>query len=79
MACFRRGRFYGTAGALLYRKYRSFGMPRRHWRSVIRFYGGLATRAFTVRTRRDLESWLFLAGYRVGLVESCARERVLYL
>ena len=75
---FRRGRSHGRAGPKLYRRYRIHGMPRRSWRAVIRYYGGLLARIPRLRSQADLNAWLFLAGYRVGLVEGCFRQRVLY-
>lgn len=78
-ANFGRGRFYATAGPLLYRKYRHQGMPRRNWKAVLRFYGGFFKSTVLIRSKRDLESWLFLAGTRVGILEGCVRYRVLYL
>jgi GT2 family glycosyltransferase len=76
---FRRGRSHGLAAPKLYRKYRGHGMPRRGWHAVIRFYGGLFARLPRMRNKADLDAWMFLAGYRVGLVEGCIRQRVLYL
>ena len=76
---FRQAKGYGAAGPLLYKRYRKSGMPRRGWRSVVRFWGGLAPRALRIRNRTDLAAWLFLAGYRFGLLRGCLTARVLYL
>jgi GT2 family glycosyltransferase len=76
---FQRGRFYGAAGPNLYRTYRAHGMPRRSRRAVVRYHGGLLKRSVRIRSRNDLEAWLFLAGNRVGVIEGCLRHRVLYL
>jgi len=76
---FDQARSYGTAGPVLYRRYRHRGMPRRPWRKALRFHGALLVRLLRIRSRSDVAEWVFLAGYRVGLVEACIGERVLYV
>lgn len=76
---FRQARTYGTAGPTLYRKYRSLGMPRRSPKVAARFHLATVKRLMTARSKSDLAALIFLLGFRVGIVEGCLRNRVLYL
>jgi GT2 family glycosyltransferase len=76
---FRQARSYGTAGPVLYRRYRSLGMPRRSWRTAVRFHAAAIARLVRIRSKADAASVVFLLGFRVGILEGCIRSRVLYL
>jgi glycosyltransferase involved in cell wall biosynthesis len=76
---FRQARRAGAGGPCLYRKYRSAGMPRRSWRSILRFHGGAVLSLLRARSRGDLAGAIYLVGFRVGLVGGCIRYRTLYL
>lgn len=76
---FSQARGYGSAGPTLYKRYRERGMPKRSWRSVLRFYGGPVLRVLKSRSKSDLSALVFLAGFRFGILEGCLRNRVLYL
>jgi GT2 family glycosyltransferase len=76
---FAQARTYGTAGPALYRRYRDRGMPRRPWRTALRFHAAALVRLVQSRSRSDLAACAFLFGYRFGLVTGCIENRVLYL
>lgn len=76
---FHQGRAYGTAGPTLYRRYKAFGMPRRPLRLAFRFHLAALVRAVRIRSKTDVARWLFLIGLRIGIIEGCIRNRVLYL
>jgi GT2 family glycosyltransferase len=76
---FAQARTYGTAGPTLYRRYREEGMPRRPWRTAVRFHAAAVVRLLRARSRADLAACAFLLGFRVGLVEGCITNRTLYL
>lgn len=76
---FAQARTYGTAGPALYRRYRDKGMPRRSARAALRFHAAAVARLLRARSRSDLASCAFLFGFRLGMVEGCVKNRVLYL
>ena len=76
---FAQARTYGTAGPTLYRRYRSRGMPRRPWRTALRFHGAAVGRLLRARSKADLAACAFLFGFRLGILEGCVRSRTLYL
>jgi GT2 family glycosyltransferase len=76
---FAQARTYGTAGPVLYLKYRNKGMPRRSWRGALRFHGAILVRLMRARSRADIAGCVFLLGFRLGIFEGCIRNRVLYL
>jgi GT2 family glycosyltransferase len=76
---FAQARTYGTAGPALYRRYRARGMPRRPWRTALRFHAAAFVRLARARSRSELAACVFLFGFRFGLVLGCLENRVLYL
>ena len=76
---YRQGREWGKAQAVLYKRYRTLGLPRKPvflalagWaRPVMEFARG--------RTRGDLLCAAGSVGMRMGRVQGSLRERVLYL
>jgi GT2 family glycosyltransferase len=76
---FHQARTYGAAGPALYRRYRDRGMPRRSWRTALRFHAAALVRLARARSRSDLAGCIFLFGFRFGLVLGCLEHRVLYL
>jgi len=76
---FRQARGYGTSGPILFRRYRDIGMPRRSPRTMVRFWAAPIVRLLRIRARADLAAWVALIGFRAGLLQGCASERVLYL
>jgi GT2 family glycosyltransferase len=76
---FAQARTYGTAGPTLYRKYRSLGMPRRPAKLALRFHGAVLVRLVRARSKADLAGCAFLFGFRLGMLQSCVRNRVVYL
>lgn len=75
---FVQARTYGTAGPTLYKRYRAIGMTRRSWRVALRFHAGALVRLARARSMADLAECAFLFGFRVGVVEGCYKNRVLY-
>jgi glycosyltransferase involved in cell wall biosynthesis len=76
---FAQARGYGSAGPALYRRYRQYGMPRRSLRMALRFHAALLVRVASARSRADLAHCVFLLGFRIGIVEGCIKNRVVYL
>lgn len=76
---FSQARGYGSAGPALYRRYRDRGMPRRSWHHALRFHGAALLRVTRVRSRADLAHCVFLVGFRLGILEGCVKNRVVYL
>jgi GT2 family glycosyltransferase len=76
---FAQARTYGTAGPALYRRYAARGMPRRSWRTALRFHAGALARLVRARSRSDLAACVFLFGFRYGLIAGSIENRVLYL
>lgn len=76
---FAQGRAYGKAGPVLYRRYRAQGMPRRSWRTALRFHVAALARFARARSRSEFGACGFLFGFRLGLVLSSIQHRVFYL
>jgi len=75
---FAQARTYGTAGPTLYKRYRAIGMTRRSWRIALRFHAGALLRLARARSMADLAECAFLFGFRLGIVQGCYKNRVLY-
>ena len=76
---YRQARVYGSSGPLLFTRYGDRGMPRRSPRTALRFWGGVVPQLARTRTRADVATLAFLAGYRAGLARSAVHHRVWYL
>jgi len=76
---FQQARGYGASGPRLYKRFRRAGMSRRSPRSAASFWLGPARRVFGARSRSDVASLFFMAGFRVGTLDGCFQERVVYL
>lgn len=76
---FAQARSYGAAGPAMYRRYRCRGMPRRSIGTAVRFHGAALIQVIRARSRSDWAYCVFLIGFRLGILESCARNRILYL
>lgn len=76
---YRQARGYGFAGPMLYRRYRADGMPRRSTRTALRFWMGPIRVLLRARDKVGMANFLFLVGYRVGLLRGSIAERVVYL
>jgi glycosyltransferase involved in cell wall biosynthesis len=78
-AFFRRGLRDGLGRPALYATFRDLGMPRRDWRTIVSFYGGVLPMFWRTRTRADLADLCATLGVRLGLVAGCVKYRVWYL
>jgi GT2 family glycosyltransferase len=76
---FRQGRRYGRGEVLLYRRYRSAGMPGPSLHQSVDEWRRLGRDARRLRSRAQLGRWLRAAGKRVGRLEGSVRHAVLYL
>nr|MBA2283781.1 glycosyltransferase family 2 protein [Acidimicrobiia bacterium] len=76
---FRQAATYGEAGPVLFREHRGVGMPRRRWRSALRFHFAGFGRLVRVRSKADAAAAVFLVGFRIGLIRGSVRHRTVYL
>lgn len=76
---YRQARGYGTSGPLLYKRYRSVGMPRRSTRTALRYWLAPSLRLLRARNKGAFAEFVFLIGFRVGLLQGSVRARVVYL
>jgi glycosyltransferase involved in cell wall biosynthesis len=76
---FRQARGFGEAGPKLYRKHRHNGMRRRPGGEVIRFWWAPLRQVTRIRGRAELARFVFLIGFRLGMLEGCLRARVVFL
>ena len=75
---FRQHRNFGRASALLYRTYRSQGMPGRATRAGLHEWWGLSKGFLLIRSRADAARWSRRLGRGVGRLQGSARYRVWY-
>lgn len=78
-AIFGQASGYGASSVLLYKRYRGLGMRRRSVRGAVRFQLALLPRIWRIRSKADMASVAFLAGYRFGMIRACIRQRVVFL
>ena len=76
---FTQGRSYGRAGPTLYRRYRQHGMVRRSWAAALRFNAGAFAHLLRARSKGEVALCAFLFGFRLGIIEGCWSQRVVYL
>ena len=78
-ALWRQGRFYGACRPYICRRLRDAGLPTpprfAGWKSWVMLVVWLPR----LVTREGRASWVWVAGNRLGQVEGCIRNRVLYL
>lgn len=75
---FRQGRSYGKHNVLIYKKYRSRGMPRLGWLPGVLRWGKLVLRTpLLLLTREGRARWLWQLGWRLGRLEGCWKYRVI--
>lgn len=73
---FRQARVYGSAEALLFRKFRDQGLVRRRLSLVLQDFWWLSTRAPFAWPASRRGAWLRRAGTQVGRVEGASQHRV---
>jgi glycosyltransferase involved in cell wall biosynthesis len=76
---FRKAIGNGEYQVMLYKRYRSRGMPRLSWKAGIRGWWELALKLTQLRKKSDVAAWLWASGWRVGRVKGCIRHRVFAL
>ena len=75
---FLQHRNFGRASALLYRDYRSHGMPGRSPRDFLRESRGVLKGFLAIRGRADAARWCRRCGRAVGRLDGSIRYRVFY-
>lgn len=73
---FRQGVSYGLHNVLIYKKYRSRGMPRLGWLPGAARWAALLLRSPRLLTRDGRAPWLWQLGWRVGRIKGCFKYRV---
>lgn len=74
---YRQGVSYGLHNVLIYKKYRSRGMPRLGWvPGALRWAKLILKTPLMLLTREGRSRWLWQLGWRVGRVKGCWRYRV---
>ena len=75
---FRQGVSYGKHNVLIYKKYRSRGMPRLGWLpGALRWVKLLVKTPVMVLTQEGRARWLWQLGWRIGRLEGCWKYKVL--
>jgi glycosyltransferase involved in cell wall biosynthesis len=77
-ALFRQHFDYGIAGVLLYRRYRTRGMRRPPFGSVVREYAFLVVRAYWLFEWSRRRHWLVVAGRHAGQLRASVRYRTFF-
>lgn len=75
---YRQHRNFGCASVLLYRTYRSRGMPGRETRAGLHEWWGLSKGFLVIRSRADAARWSRRLGRSVGRLRGSFRYRVWY-
>ncbi|HVG08536.1 MAG TPA: glycosyltransferase [Thermoanaerobaculia bacterium] len=75
---FRQGVSYGKHNVLIYKKYRTRGMPRLGWLpGALRWAKLLVKTPIMLLTHEGRARWLWQLGWRLGRLEGCWKYRVL--
>ncbi len=75
---YRQGVSYGRYNVLIYRRYRSQGMPRLGWLPGLLRWGKLIVKTpLMLWTREGRARWLWQLGWRVGRLQGCFAYRVI--
>lgn len=75
---YRQGVSYGLHNVLIYKKYRSRGMPRLGWLpGALRWAKLILKTPLMLPTREGRSRWLWQLGWRVGRVKGCWRYKVM--
>ncbi|HEX6902686.1 MAG TPA: glycosyltransferase [Thermoanaerobaculia bacterium] len=75
---YRQGVSYGLHNVLIYKKYRSRGMPRLGWLpGALRWAKLILKTPLMLPTREGRSRWLWQLGWRVGRVKGCWRYKVI--
>lgn len=76
---YRQSRAYGESNALLYKRYRSLGMPKLSWKKGARKWVRLLRRLPQIRSKEGLARWIWKFGMRMGRLQGSIKYRVLAL
>jgi glycosyltransferase involved in cell wall biosynthesis len=74
-----QARAYAEYNVLLYKRYRSRGMPSLHWWQGMRGWWRLARKTTFLRSRKDLAEWVWQFGWQVGRLEGSLKHKVMAL
>jgi GT2 family glycosyltransferase len=67
---------FAGANVLLYKRYRSQGMPAITWRDSVRAWLLLLRRLFNIRSKGQLAAWIWQLAWRLGRVRGSLRHRI---
>ncbi|HID65333.1 MAG TPA: glycosyltransferase [Anaerolineae bacterium] len=76
---FRQARGYAEHNVLLYKRYRTLGMPKLSWRKGVAAWARLLRRLLRIRSKGDLAACVWQLGWRIGRLQGCIKHRVLAL
>jgi glycosyltransferase involved in cell wall biosynthesis len=71
-----QGMNYGEHNVLLYKRYRSKGMPKANWKRGVRAWIDLVLSAPDLLEEEKRLRWVRQLGWRVGRVKGCIKHRV---
>lgn len=76
MGIFRQAIGYAEYNVLLYKKFRSFGMPKLQYKTMLRSWYRFLREFTRVRSKTSLVRWIRLVGWRYGRLKGCIKYRV---
>jgi hypothetical protein len=76
---YRQACTWGEYDVLLYKKYRSLGIPKLSWKDGIYSWGHLIGNLSRIRSKPGRRAWLWGFAWRFGRVQGCIKYRVLAL
>lgn len=76
---YNQARLWGQYNVLLYKKYRSQGMPELPWRTGLAEWVKLFKKLFRIRSKSALIRWLWRFSWHLGRLQGSLKYRVLAL
>jgi len=76
---YRQAREYAEENVLLYKKYRSFGMPALSWKDSAPYWLSLVKRLPKIHSRGELAKWIWDFGWRIGRLKGSIKYQVFAL
>lgn len=73
----RQARSYGEWNVFIYKRYRTRGMPRLHWKHGVKGWIDLALGIGALLNSEHRSSWLWNLGWRYGRLKGCLKYGVL--
>jgi glycosyltransferase involved in cell wall biosynthesis len=74
---YRQARLWAKANVLLYKRYRSLGMPKLSWKMGMRAWRDLLLCPPHIHSKKDVAQWLWQFGWRMGRLQGCVEYGVL--